>query len=233
MDSSFQYPQFDSREVAGAVLARLVSQRNFKAEVVVVGLVRGGIPVADKVARQLKVPVFPLVVKKIGAPNNLELACGAIASDGVIEWNESVCRGLGLSPSDRESLARQARAGLEEKLEDLGWRPSTARDFLDKSVVIVDDGIATGASIRVAVKAVLRGNPREVCIAVPIAPEHIVRELVSLPKCDVLCLHRIEDSEFGSVGQWYKDFKQVDTDTCRRILSARSEKNDFGALHAP
>lgn len=233
MSSSFQYPQFDSREVAGAVLARLVSQYNFEAEVVVVGLVRGGIPVADKVARQLKAPVIPLVIKKIGVPNNPELACGAIASDGVIEWNESVCRGLGLSPSDRESLARQARAGLEEKLEDLGWRASTARDFLDKSVVIVDDGIATGASIRVAVKAVLRGNPREICIAVPIAPEHIVRELLSLPKCDVLCLHRIEDSEFGSVGQWYKDFKQVDTDTCRSILSTRSEKHDFGALHAP
>jgi putative phosphoribosyl transferase len=223
MNTDLRFPRFDSRVVAGAVLAKLVSQQNFKAEVVVIGLTRGGMPVAEQVARQLDLPVHPLVVRKIGAPNNPELACGAVASGGVVVWIESVCANIGLSSKEREDLRKQALDDVEERAREIGATLTSIEQFRGKSIILVDDGIATGASIRVAVKALLTCNPREVCIAVPIAPRGVVQDLSSIPKCSVLCVHQVDDLEFGSVGQWYKDFTQVENETCREIARSHPQ----------
>lgn len=221
---------FESRDVAGAALAIRLKSRSFRATPLVLGLPRGGIPVAVPVAAALNSPLLPFVVRKIGMPDNPELACGAIASGEVVVWNDDVCSRLGVSQATRDELQIQARDELQARINALGVHGAIGEQCRGKSVVLVDDGIATGATMKVAVKALQAFHPREICVAVPVAPKSTCLSLSSIEGCSVVCLHEIDDDSFGSVGSWYRDFAQVETEECRRMLAQFSGSGEDRVL---
>jgi putative phosphoribosyl transferase len=199
-------------------LAARLQKRAWAARVVVVALPRGGVPVAAEVASALHAPLDILVVRKVGAPGHEELACGAVAPDGILVWNEDVLRALGLS---HRELART----VEREQLEVARRESAIRTPLtppiplhDTSVILVDDGIATGATMRAAIQAVQQHHPRELVVALPVGPSDTCEELQSGGQCTIECLHLVDPGLFGSVGEWYDEFSQVETEECRELL---------------
>lgn len=186
--------------------------------VIVVALPRGGVPVAHHIARLLRAPLDILIVRKIGAPGHPELACGAIASGGFVQWNPRIVEALGLTEGALESLRYNAERELREREMNLRNPDSPPLDMRGKAVVLVDDGLATGASMKAAVEAVRSIGPDTVTAAFPVGPERTCSELEQFG-CRVVCPLRIGDERFSSVGQWYEDFTQVPSEVCRRILS--------------
>jgi putative phosphoribosyl transferase len=210
---------FRDRSEAGIKLAERLLGRAFLAPVVVIGLPRGGVPVAAPIAHALGAPLDILTVRKIGAPEHEELACGAVASGGVTVWNEGIMRSLGLKESDlKETLARERRE-LERREQVLRAGDRAPIKLVGRSVVLVDDGIATGATMRAAIRAVKAAKPREVLVALPVGAADTCEDLERNEGCAVECLSRIAGESFGSVGQWYDDFSQVETEDCRGILN--------------
>ena len=218
--------EFDSRAAAGAALAERLKSHSFRAKPVVLGLPRGGIPVAMPVAVMLHSPLLPFVVRKIGTPYNPELACGAIASGGAVVWNDDVCSRLGLSQATLDELEKQASYELQTRINALGIHCAIEQQCRGKSAVLVDDGIATGATMKVAVKALQAFHPREICVAVPVAPKSTCLSLSAIEGCSVVCLYEVDDESFGSVGSWYRDFEQVETEECRRMLEQYSTASE-------
>ncbi len=184
----------------------------------VIALPRGGVPVAQHVARLLRAPLDILIVRKIGAPGHPELACGAIASGGFVQWNPRVVEALGLTSDTLDTLHQNAELELRERERSLRNPDSPPLDIRRKTVVLVDDGLATGASMKAAVEAVRSMGPDTVTAAFPVAPARTCKEIEQLG-CRVVCPLKIDDERFSSVGQWYEDFTQVASEVCRRILS--------------
>jgi putative phosphoribosyl transferase len=212
------FKRFKNRVDAGEQLAARLQKRAWAAPVVVLALPRGGVPVAAEVASTLHTPLDILVVRKVGAPGHEELACGAVAPDGVLVWNEDVLRALDLSHKD---LARTVeREQLEVARREAAIRtPLTPPMPLNgASVILVDDGLATGATMRAAIQAVQQHHPRELVVALPVGPGETCEEIQSEGQCSVECLHTIEADSFGSVGEWYDEFSQVETEECRELL---------------
>lgn len=172
---------------------------------VVVGLPRGGVPVAAEVARQLGAPLDVLPVRKVGHPNQPELAIGAIAQGGFLVRNEALTGDSGVSDADFEALANRERRELVRRAANYrGDRPPL--DLANKVVVLVDDGLATGATMRAAVAAARGLGAARVIVAVPVAsPE--TRALLEAEADRVVCV--AEPTAFGSVGEWYADFNQT------------------------
>lgn len=215
---------FANRTQAGEMLGARLAQQTLKGAPVVLGLPRGGVPVAACVATALRAPLDIILVRKIGAPGHEELACGAIAPHGVVVWNQRVLRSLGLTPGDlAETIAKEE---VEMRRREAAIRgPSTPLLALkEKSVIIVDDGIATGATMRAAIRAVKQASPLEVIVALPVGPADTCQSLQTDEGCRVVCLNIIEDEDFGSVGQWYDDFSQVETEECRDVLEQNREQ---------
>jgi putative phosphoribosyl transferase len=222
---------FRDRTEAGERLAEAVERQGLGANVVVLGLPRGGIPVAAQVAARCRVPLDIFVVRKIGTPGQEELAAGAIASGGVLVWNERVLRSLGLTPGDLHEAVESE--GREVKLREQAIRSALTPplDLHNKTVVIVDDGIATGATMRAAIRAIRQSAPKEIIVALPVCPEDTCGDIERSEKCRIICLRRVDADAFGSVGSWYDDFSQVETDQCRAILEkSRAEEVPSPAL---
>jgi predicted phosphoribosyltransferase len=222
--------QFANRTQAGIALGEELRKRSWSAPLVVVGLPRGGVPVAAEVARELRAPLDIMMVRKIGMPGHAELACGAIATPDVVVWNERV---LAASGQTLENLA----AVLEREREEMGRRERAIRSFLtpplslqDAVVVIVDDGVATGATVKAAIKAARLQRPREILVALPVAPTDTYAELRRENGCEVVCLAIAPAGAFGSVGSWYEDFSQVETEACRDLLE-ENRRNVAGHTH--
>lgn len=205
---------YRNREEAGRLLAGALGEYAGD-ETIVVGLPRGGVPVAFEVARGLGAPLDVYVVRKLGVPFQPELAMGAIATGGVLVRNESV---LELIPDAENSLerARQREAAVlaERERRYRGARPPL--DLHGKTVVVVDDGIATGSTMEAAVRALKAAGAGRVVVAVPVAPPDTCRELGSLAD-DVVCLQ--SPSVFSAVGQWYDDFTQTTDEEVERLLA--------------
>ncbi len=213
------YPfRFKDRQHAGRLLAERLLKVHVKQPVIVLGLPRGGVPVAAEVAKALGAKIDIITVRKIGAPGHAELACGALASGGILVWNHGVLHSLGLTPEDlAPTVSTEAREIL--KRERSIRTPDTPPLALKgASVILVDDGLATGATMRAAIKAVQAQAPRQLIVALPVGPEDTCRELERAEGVKLVCLNQIAASDFGSVGQWYEDFSQVETDQCREIL---------------
>jgi len=217
---SMSLKRFSDRTHAGRALAADLKKRSWSAPLVVVALPRGGVPVAAEIARELHAPLDILMVRKIGTPAHEELACGAIAAPDVVIWNRDILSTLGLS---RESLAPV----VEREREEMSRRERAIRSFLTPSipldgaaVVLVDDGVATGATMKAAVKAVRAWAPKEIVLALPVAPSDTYAELRNEKGTEVVCLTVAPVGEFGSVGSWYEDFSQVETEACRDLLEA-------------
>ena len=169
---------FQDRRDAGRALAQLLGHYQSRDDVVVVALPRGGVPVGYEVATTLKVPLDVFIVRKLGVPGREEVAMGAIASGGVVVLNDDVVRGMSIAPAVIEEVARRESRELERREHEYrGDRPSL--DLTGKVVILVDDGLATGSSMRAAILALRRLGPARIVVAVPAAPESTCQELAT------------------------------------------------------
>ena len=211
---------FADRVDAGRRLAERVGDLA-GADTVVLGLPRGGVPVAAEVAEALDAALDVLVVGKVGVPGHEELALAAVADDGHIALNPNVMAAVGLTEADVGELAERHAAALAHRAEELrGGVPAVP--VAGRTVVVVDDGMATGATMRVAVDVVGRRDPHQVVVAVPVASPEAC-EAVAETADRVVCL--TTPAQFRAVGTWYEDFSQVPDATVREILAdARSHR---------
>lgn len=209
--------RFISRAEAGHVLAGMLAEYRSLPDVIVLGLPRGGVPVAYEVARGLGAPLDVLVVRKLGVPGHAELALGAIASGGALTLNAEVVAALQLDDATIRAIIGNETRELERR-ESLyrGDRPPLR--VAGHTVILVDDGLATGASMRVAVQALHALEPANIVVAVPVAPPGAAERLA---KEGVRVVCAAEPEPFYAVGQWYDDFSQT-TDAEVGSLLARA-----------
>ncbi len=206
--------EFADRGQAGQQLAEELSEYADQEDVVVLGLPRGGVPVAFEVAQALDAPLDVFVVRKLGVPGNPELAMGAIASGGVQVMNTGVVERLGISEATIERVAQEEREILEDREQIYrGARPSI--DLGGKTVILVDDGLATGATMRAAVSALREHNPQKIVVAVPTAPPDVCAEFEDMVD-RVLCL--TTPRPFFGVGGAFRDFSQTTNEQVRDLL---------------
>jgi len=212
-----QHPRrlFADRREAGQVLAGLLAAYRGRPDVVVLGLARGGLPVAVEVARSLDAPLDAFIVRKLGAPGHEEFAIGALASGGRVVINDDVIRGLHITPRQlREIIDRESAELIRREAAYRGGR--TPLDVAGKTVILVDDGLATGSSMAAAVAALRESDPAEIVIAVPAAPESTYRQFTGLVD-DVVCASM--PTPFVAVGESFRDFRQVSDDEVRELLA--------------
>jgi predicted phosphoribosyltransferase len=213
--------RFRDRSDAGQVLARHLGQYAGDPSVLVFGLPRGGVPVAYEVARSLGAPLDVFLVRKLGVPVHRELAMGAIASGGVQVLNRSVIDHLGITAEQVEEVAGQEGKVLADgEREYRGDRPPA--EISGRTVILVDDGLATGASMRAAVAAARKRGPERIVVAVPVAARETCLALDSEAD-QVVCA--LTPDPFYAVGLWYDDFSQT-TDEEVRALLVRSARKD-------
>ena len=206
---------FRNRREAGQVLAGLLQAYRDRSDVVVLGLARGGVPVAWEVAAALRAPLDAFVVRKLGVPGHEEFAAGALASGGRVVLNDDVVRGLGISPQQLRDVAeREGRELVRREAAYRDGRPPT--DVTGKTVILVDDGLATGASMFAAVQALREAEPAQIVIAVPAAPESTCREFAGLVD-DMVCASM--PTPFLAVGASFWDFSQVSDEEVRTLLA--------------
>jgi predicted phosphoribosyltransferase len=205
---------FRDRVEAGELLAERLSQYRDRGDVVVLALPRGGVPVARQVAAKLGVPFDVYLVRKLGVPGHEELAMGAIAGGGVRLLNDEVVRELGIPSNVIDSVARREQIELERR-EDLYRGTRAPIGLAGKVVVLVDDGLATGSTMRAAVTAVKQQQPARVIVAVPVGASSTCRELAREAD-EVVCV-RTPDP-FVAVGLWYRDFSPTSDQEVRALL---------------
>jgi putative phosphoribosyl transferase len=206
-------PFRDRRDAGDRLAQRLLGYRDIPG-VLVLGIPRGGVPVAARVAEALRAPLDVIVVRKLGVPGLEELAMGAIASGGVRLLNEDVVRGLGISDRTIDTVA--VREAVELDRRERAFRGDRSPiDPAGRTVILVDDGVATGSSMRAAVAAVRERGPARVIAAVPVAPVSTCRELEPLVD-RLVCVMRA--TQFLAVGQWYEDFAQTGDEEVRSLL---------------
>ncbi|HEV7897907.1 MAG TPA: erythromycin esterase family protein [Planosporangium sp.] len=209
---------FRDRRDAGRVLAGLLDHYRGQPDVLVLGLPRGGVPVAYEVAMALGAPLDIFGVRKLGVPGREELAMGAIASGGVVVLNDDVVRGLGIRPEVIQRVAEQeGRELLRREQAYREGRPPP--DVAGKTVILVDDGLATGASMRAAIQALRQHQPAKIVVAVPAAPASTCQEF-SLIVDEMVCA--TTPSPFFAVGASYWDFAQTTDEEVRNLLRAAS-----------
>ncbi len=215
---------FRDRKDAGRVLAGLLHRYRGHPDVVVLALPRGGVPVAFEVAQALGAPLDIFTVRKLGVPGREELAMGAIASGGLMVLVDDVVRGLGLSPKViQEAAEREARELLRRETTYREGRPRI--DVTGRTVIVVDDGLATGASMQAAVQALRRLRPAQIVVAVPAAPESTKRELEAVAD-EVVCAST--PTPFFAVGAAYWDFDQTSDDEVRELLREAAVEHPAG-----
>jgi len=213
-----QCKPYRDRAEAGRYLAEKLADYADRPDVLVLALPRGGVPVAFEVARALNAPLDVFMVRKLGVPGHEELAMGAIASGGMRLLNESVVRALRIKPEVIEQVAKTEQAELERREREYRHdRPQP--ELRDKTVIVIDDGLATGASMRAAVVALRRRRPARLIVAVPVAAAATCAEF-RYEVDEVVCAATPEP--FHAVGLWYEDFSQT-TDVEVRDLLERAQ----------
>ena len=196
---------FHDRMEAGRALAELLSAYAHRKDVLILALPRGGVPVAFEVAQALDVPLDVFVVRKLGLPTNEELAMGALASGNVRVVNEEVVNSFGITESIIEAVADRERVELDRR-ERLYRGDAPFPEVGDKKIVLIDDGVATGSTMRAAVAALRRRHPDRIIVAVPVAPPSTC-EILRSEADEVVTVATPEP--FYAVGQWYKVFDQT------------------------
>jgi putative phosphoribosyl transferase len=206
--------RFRDRRDGGVHLARLLRDYANRSDVVVLALPRGGVPVAFEVATELSAPLDIFVVRKLGAPGHPELAMGAIATAGAVYLNRDVIADLGIQDDVVAETIERERRELERRERSYrGDRPPV--DVAGRTVLVVDDGLATGASVRVAVDALRRAQPAKVVVAVPVGAAETCAWLAEVAD-DVICCRT--PYPFHGVGAWYERFEQLSDDDVRAYL---------------
>jgi predicted phosphoribosyltransferase len=221
--------RFRDRREAGRLLARQLAAYAERPDVIVLALPRGGVPVAYEVAKALRAPLDVFLVRKLGVPGHEEYAMGAIASGGVRVLNEEAVRTLGIPPSAIEAAARREQQELERRSRAYrGERPPP--DVHGRTVILVDDGLATGATMQAAILALRRLEPARIVVAVPTAAPDTCDEMRKSAD-DVVCA--ITPEPFYAVGLWYEDFSQTSDEEVRALLGDAWEarKGDESHVH--
>jgi predicted phosphoribosyltransferase len=208
--------KFKDRREGGEKLAKELSDYADRDDVIILGLPRGGVPVAYEVAKELNAPLDVFLVRKIGVPGQEELAMGAIASGGGRVLNDDILRSLNISDDDIRRVEEKEREELERREREFrGDRGEL--DVRNKTVILVDDGLATGASMRAAVTAVKDLGPNEIVVAVPSAARDSVE---SLKKEADRVIAVTTPEPYIAVGAWYENFGQTGDDEVKEILSS-------------
>jgi predicted phosphoribosyltransferase len=210
---------FPNRAEAGRLLAKKLEKYAGRDDVIVLGLPRGGVPVAYEVAKSLRVPLDVFIVRKLGVPGFEELAAGALASGGVRVLNEDVLRALPNADEIIESVTAKETAELERR--EKSYRDDRpAPELRDRVVILVDDGLATGATMRAAVKALRQRGVAKIVVAVPVGPPDTCREFEDEAD-ETICASTPEF--FQAVGQYYEDFSQTSDEEVRDLLARAAE----------
>lgn len=212
---------FQDRTHAGQELAEQLEAYRAEADVLVFGLSRGGVPVAYEVAKSLNAPLDVLVVRKLGVPGHKELAMGAIAPDNISFKNTSIIEKLSIPAEILATVEDRERAELVRR-EQLYRGSSSYPALSGKTVILADDGLATGSTMRAAVKWAKCHDAKEVTVAVPVASIDACQEIELAEGVNCICA--LTPQEFSSVGSWYQDFSQVSDNELTEILKAYARK---------
>lgn len=215
---------YRDREHAGEVLAALVLQAAGKG-VIVMAIPRGGVAVAVPIAGRLEVPIYPLVTRKIGHPANKEVAIGALMPDGTTLADHAALTEAGISEEQFRKLAGLEQDELRRRLVEYtgSIRPPEVRD---RTVVLVDDGIATGYTVRAAIDWLVAQKPSRVIVAVPVAPLDVIQELRQ--QVEVIC--PVQAENFVAVGMYYQEFGDMSDQEMKELLAAKQEEVNSTAI---
>lgn len=212
---------FHDRADAGIQLADKLIQYQNNPNALVLALPRGGVPVGYEIAKKLQLPFDIFLVRKLGAPFQKELAMGAIASGDVIFLNEDIILSLGISEDEIQRIISEEKRELERR--EIKYRQGhSAKKITEKDIILVDDGIATGASIHVTILALKKLNPTSIVLAVPVAPESTLPNLAPLVN-KIVCL--FPATIFYGVGAFYEDFTQTSDEEVIDLLTALHTKS--------
>lgn len=204
-----------NRKEAGQILATKLGVYQNQENTIVLALPRGGVPVAFEIATALNLPLDLYIVRKLGVPWHSELAMGAIGSGDVIFFNEALLEGLSLSQKDIDKVIDEERKELKRR--ELMYRGNKPFPNLkDKTVIVVDDGIATGATLRVVIKALSQQHLKKLLIAVPVAAASTCKEIKAMVD-DIIC--PLTPSDFYAVGLWYEIFDQTTDEEVFHLLN--------------
>jgi predicted phosphoribosyltransferase len=217
---------FRDRRDAGKKLAQKLSKYTGRPDVLVLALPRGGVPVAYEVARALNAPLDIFMVRKLGLPGREELAIGAIASGDIRVLNQDIIRMLSIPDEVIQFVVRRESQELQRR-ENLyrGSRPFP--EIRDRTVILIDDGLATGASMRAAVAGLRAQHPAQIVVAVPAAAPEVCDAFASEVD-EVVCA--ITPDPFYGVGRWYDDFSQVTDEEVRNLLKEANQQLSYGEL---
>jgi putative phosphoribosyl transferase len=206
--------RFRNRAEAGHLLAQKLIAYAYRPDVLVLGLPRGGVPVAFEVAKALQVPLDIWLVRKLGVPTQKELAMGAIATGGVRVLNQEVVNWLGISDEVIDKVAAQEQQELERRNQVYrGNRP--APDVRNRTIILVDDGLATGSTMHAAIASLRQQQPDRIVVAVPVGPPSVYKDFKSEAD-EIVCLQTPE--LFNAIGVWYVDFSQTTDQEVRDLL---------------
>ena len=206
--------QFANRRAAGVELAARLTDYAGRSDLLVLGLPRGGVPVAYEIATALGAPLDVFLVRKLGVPGHPELAMGAIASGGVQVLNQDVLGWYGLPQAAIDQVAADEQVELERREREYR-RSQPPLAIEDRVVILVDDGLATGSTMKAAVQSVKALRPARTVVAVPVGARDTCEALTGLAD-DVVCAHTPEP--FSAVGLWYRDFSQTSDEEVRELL---------------
>lgn len=205
---------FRDRQHAGEVLAQWLSRYQDHLNAIVLGLPRGGVPIAFYVARALNLPMDILLVRKLGVPGQPELAMGAIASGGTRVLNKDIVRGIGISSERIEQVAQRERDVLDRR-ERLFRGDRGAIDVRDRVTILVDDGLATGSTMRAAATALCQQGPSRVVVGTPVASPETCEEFEGIVD-EIVCAATPEP--FHAVGAWYQHFPETTDEEVQHLL---------------
>lgn len=206
--------KFLNRYEAGKILAEALKFYKKKSDVIILALPRGGVPVAYEIAKELMVPLDVFIVRKLGVPGHEELAMGALATGGMIVFNDDILRELHIPKNAIEQVIQSEQ--IELKRRERKYRSNQPLPKLtNKTIILVDDGIATGATMRAAIKALRQQKPANIIMAVPVAALSTCKEMEVLVD-KIVC--PLKPEHFSAVGVWYEDFSQTSDEEVAELL---------------
>ncbi|ACK73154.1 phosphoribosyltransferase [Gloeothece citriformis PCC 7424] len=209
-----------NRTQAGQLLAVELNDHKNRSDVLVLALPRGGVPVGFEIAKKLNLPLDVCLVRKLGVPGRKELAMGAIGTGGVRIINQEIVTWLNITPESIERVAAEEQKELERR--DRLYRENRPFPNLEtQTIILVDDGIATGSTLRAAIATLKQHHPKEIIVAVPVASREICQGLKSEVD-EVVCL--LQPDPLHSISLWYEDFSQTEDQEVRHLLAIANDK---------